>query len=152
MPNVDHQATTLRPYIELHEAELTELRKREAVVREMLHHRPIREPKPLPSPALLKRDLESIQTKIAKHEEAIRLARQDNVGKLLQAVADNPEVAAQLTADPYAFAASNGFHLPDGVTIEVVTTATGVAMHISSLDPDMPFQITWTEAGFQMPS
>jgi hypothetical protein len=151
MPDNPHLAT-LQPYLELHEADLADLREQADILREMLRRQP---PDDAPKPPLpreaLQSDLESTERSISKHEQVIDLARDERVGELLQAVADDPDLAREAAEDPHAFAVRHGLELPDTMVINVLMAGRDVSARFSSLDPDMPFELTWTQDGFQPP-
>ena len=151
MPGNPHQAT-LQPYLELHEADLADLREQAERIKEMLDRPPPGDaPKPPPQRSALQSDLISIERSISKHEQVIGLGRDERVGEVLQAVAGDPELAREAAADPRAFAARRGLELPDTMVITMLVTGRDVSARISNFDPDMPFQITWTQDGFQAP-
>jgi len=151
MPDNPHQAT-LQPYLELHQADLADLREQADTLREMLRRRPPDDaPKPPPSRSALQSDLASVERSISTHEQVIGLARDERVGEVLQAVADDPELAREAAADPRAFAARHGLELPGTMVINILVAGRDVSARISNLDPDMPFEITWTQDGFQAP-
>jgi hypothetical protein len=150
MPDNPHQAT-LQPFIELHQADLADLGEQADRLREMLRRPPPDDaPKPPPRSAL-QRDLASIERAISKHEQVIALARDERVGEALQAVAGDPELAREAAADPRAFAARHGLELPETMVISMLVAGRDVSARISNLDPGMPFEITWTQDGFQPP-
>jgi hypothetical protein len=151
MPDNPHQST-LHPYIELHQADLADLREHANTLREMLRRQPPDDaPKPPPPRLALQSDLASVKRSISKHEEVISLARNERVGEILQAIADDPELAREAAADPPAFAAQAGLELPDTMIIKLFVAGNEVSARISNLDPDLPFEITWTQHGFQAP-
>jgi hypothetical protein len=151
MPDNPHQAT-LQRLLKLHQADLADLREQADRVREMLR-RPPRDdaPKPLPSRSALQSDLASIERAISKHEQAIGLLRDERVGEVMQAIANDPELAREAAADPRAFAARHGFELPDTMVINMLVAGRDVSARVLNLDPDMPFEITWTQDGIQAP-
>jgi hypothetical protein len=151
MPDNPHQAT-LQPYLELHEADLADLHEQADRLREMLRRQPPDDaPKPPLSRSALQSDLASVERSISKHEQAIGLARDERVGELLQAVADNPELAREVAADPRAFAARHGFEVPNTIDFNLLVAGRDVSARIRNVDPDMPFEISWTQDGFQAP-
>lgn len=150
MPNT-HQAT-LRPYLELHQADLADLREQADRLREMMRRPPHDDaPKPPPPRSALQRDLAGVERSISKHEQVIRLASDERVGEILQAVADDPGLAREAAADPRAFGTRQGLELPDTMEITMFIAGSNVSARISNFDPDMPFEITWTQDGFQPP-
>jgi hypothetical protein len=151
MPGNPHQAT-LQPYLELHQADLADLREQADKIREMLDRpSPGDAPKPPPQRSALQSDLVAIERSISKHEQVIGLARDERVGELLQAIADDPELAREAAGDPRAFAARRGLELPDTMVIIMFVADRDVSARISNFDPDMPFEIAWTQDGFQPP-
>jgi hypothetical protein len=151
MPDNPHLAT-LQPYLELHEADLADLREQADILREMLRRQPPNDaPKPPPPREALQSDLASIERSISKHEHVIDLARDERVGELLQAVAADPDLAREAADDPRAFAIRHGLELPGTMVINVLVAGRDVSARFSNLDPDMPFELTWTQDGFQPP-
>jgi hypothetical protein len=151
MPDNPHQ-TTLQPFVDLHRADLADLREQADKLRETLRVKPPDVgPKPPQPRSALRSDLASVERSIAKHEWAIGLARDERVGEILRAVADDPELAREVVANPRAFAARHGFELPDTIVINMLVAGRDVSARISNLDPDLPFEITWTQDGFQAP-
>ncbi|MCE0764771.1 hypothetical protein LWC35_17920 [Pseudonocardia kujensis] len=151
MPDNPHLAS-LQPYLELHKADIADLREQADVLREMLRRPPPADaPKSPLSPSILESDLKSVERSISTHERLIRLGRDERVGEVLQAVADDPELAREAAVDPRAFAARRGLELPDTFVIKMVVAGRDVSARINNLDPDVPFEITWTQDGFQAP-
>jgi hypothetical protein len=151
MPDNPHQAT-LQPFLERHQADLADLREQADTLREMLSRQPHDDaPKPPPTQAALQSDLATVERSISKHEQIIGLARDERVGELLQAVANDPELARKAAADPRAFAVAHGLELPDTLVINMLVAGRYVSARISNLDPDMPFALAWTQIGFQAP-
>jgi hypothetical protein len=151
MPDNPHQAT-LQPFIGFHQADLAELREQADKLREMLRRRPPKDaPKPPPPRSALQGDLATVERTISKHEQVIALARNERVTEVLQAVANDPELAREAAVDPRAFAARHDLHLPDTMVINMLVAGRDVSARISNLDPDMPFEIVWTQDGFQAP-
>ncbi len=141
---------TLDPYLQLHEADIVELRERADALRKMLGSEPPDDaPKPPPLPSVLRGDLDNVERAIAKHEHMVTLGRNERVGELLRAIADDPDLAVEVAADPRAFAAQQGFELPDTIDVEMLVVGSDVSARFSSRDPDVPFDITWTRDGFQ---
>lgn len=146
-----HQ-TTLQPYLELHQAEIADLRAQADTLREMLRGpKPKNSPKAPPSRSALQSDLERIERSISKHEEIVGLARQEGIVDLLQTVADDPELAREAAADPRAFVERHGFELPSTMVIIPLVAGRDVSARMKNVDPDMPFEIAWTRDGFQAP-
>lgn len=147
----DHpHLATLRPYVEQHQTDLTDLRTRVDRLREMLERPPDdRSPKPPPPRSELENDLAAAERTMAKHEQVIGLAGEERVGELLRALAEDPDLAREVAADPRAFATRQGFELPDSITVEIFIAGRDVSARFSSQDPDMPFNITWSRDGFQ---
>jgi hypothetical protein len=151
MPDNPHHAT-LKPYLELHEADLADLREQAERLREMLRDRqPDDAPKPPPSRSALRRDVASVERSISAHEQVIGLARDERVGEILRAVADDLELARDAATDPRQFAARHGLELPDTMVIDMLVSGSDVSARITNRDPAVPFELTWTQDGFQPP-
>ena len=147
----DHLAT-LKPYLELHAAEIASLRAQADDLERDIKRRPRPEDELKPrDPKALRRDLAGLRQAIAAHERIMELARDPGVGELLQAVADDPALASEAAADPRAFAAGRGVQLPDSMVIAAQASAAGIAARIVNLDHDLPFELTWTQDGFPPP-
>ncbi|MFF1717412.1 hypothetical protein [Streptomyces sp. NPDC058268] len=154
MPDNPHQVTLQRLLI-LHQEDLADLRTQALRLREMLHRRPPRpdaSPKPPPSRAALQRDLAGIERAISKHEQIIGFGDDERVGEMLQAIANDLDLARQAADAPHAFAARWGLELPATLVIDPLIVGSEVSARVRNLDPDMPFEITWTQDGFQAPA
>ena len=144
--------TTLQPHLELHLTDLADLHEQAARLREALRREwPADSPKLPPSRSALQHDLAVVERTIDKHEQIISLARNDRVGELLQAIAGSPELAREAAAAPHAFAARHGLELPETLVIDALVTNREVSARFRNLDPDLPFDITWTQDGFPAP-
>ncbi|QCX81446.1 hypothetical protein C9F11_39320 [Streptomyces sp. YIM 121038] len=152
MPANPHQAT-LQRLAELHRADLADLHQQARRLREMLRRRPPwpEPPKPPLSREVLSGDLAGVERAIAKHDRIVELARDERVGEVLQAVADDPDLAREAAADPSAFAARHGIDLPATLVVTVLVAGRDVSARFSNADPDMPFEVAWTRDGFQAP-
>ncbi|MFC8125900.1 hypothetical protein [Streptomyces sp. NPDC057302] len=153
MPDNPHQAT-LERLLELHRGDLADLYEQARALRELLRRRPPwldTQPKRPPSRSVLQRDLAGVERSIAKHEQIIGLGADGRVGDLLRTVADDRELAREAAEDPAAFAARHGLELPDTMVISMLVTGRDVSARISNFDPDIPFDITWTQDGFPAP-
>jgi hypothetical protein len=128
------------------------LREVAETLRKALRRKPPADsPKPSPSESTLKRELVGVERSISKHEQVVSLARDKRVGQVLQALADDRDLAREAAADPYAFATGRGLELPETMVIDVVVAGSDIYARIANIDEDVPFQITWTEIGFQAP-
>ncbi|MGH4031287.1 hypothetical protein ACQB60_20395 [Actinomycetota bacterium Odt1-20B] len=152
MPDNPHQVT-LQRLLEGHRQDLADLREQSARLRRLLRRRPPwpDEPKPGPSRSALESDLADVERSIAKHVRLIALGDDAHIGELLQSLATHPDLAREAAADPYAFATRHDIDLPATTDITLLVVDRDMSARIRNLDPDMPFEATWTQDGFQAP-
>ena len=152
MPDSPHHET-LRRLVQLHERDLADLEERASTLQKAIRRRaPEKGAKRPVAKAVSRADLAAIERAVEKHKHIIKIASDERTVKLLEAIADDIELAHEIAKNPREFAADHGIELPPTIVIRVSFAGQDVAARLSNFDEDLAFNVMWTRNGFQVPA